>query len=136
MMRWALATLTLAVVLGTGASASAGDEHPGYPVYRQYCAVCHGLEADGDGPVAPVLKQAPADLRMLGQRYGLPLPEQKLIDFIDGREMPVAHGTREMPVWGKRLLGGVPPSAGSESLKRGMIYAIVGYLDSIQLPAE
>ena len=126
----------VAAVLGAGNTSSAESEHPGYTAYRQYCAVCHGLDADGEGPVAPVLKETPSDLRMLSQRYGSPLPVQKLIELIDGRERPIAHGTRDMPVWGKRLLEAMPPSAGSESFKRGMIYSIVGYLESIQVPAE
>jgi copper transport protein len=34
----------------------------GAVVYRQNCVVCHGLDARGDGPMAPTLNPRPADL--------------------------------------------------------------------------
>lgn len=123
-------------------AATAGDEpdralnedHPGYHDYRQYCAACHGVFADGKGPVAPVLKTPPADLTRLGQRYGMPLPRNKLLPFIDGRDALRAHGTRDMPVWGKVLERDLTGNRGREMAVRGTILNILDYLESIQRP--
>ena len=66
--------------------------------YRTYCAPCHGMTGIGDGPVASELNNAPADLTKLTGGNQLSFDEVKMI--VDGRDMPRAHGTSEMPVWG------------------------------------
>lgn len=127
-----------AVCLALGAPAAAQSVSEklnvgarGYAQYQQYCASCHGMLADGRGLVAPVLTVAPTNLRTLGQRYGMPLPKQELMGFIDGRRPVVAHGSREMPIWGVRLYEDVP-SLTPEARKRGAILVILDYLESIQ----
>ena len=106
-------------------------KQPGYAEYQQYCAVCHGVFADGQGLVVPILKKAPTNLRQLGARYGTPLPRQKLIPLIDGSEPILSHGSREMPIWGTRLYEGMPNPM-PEFRQRGSILTILDYLDSIQ----
>ena len=130
--------LVLAASLATGAEPSRppaseklNTSHPGYAAYQQYCAVCHGVFADGKGLVVPVLKQTPANLRQLGQRYGTPLPTQKLIRTIDGTDPILAHGTREMPIWGTRLYE-QSPNPMPDSRQRGALLSILDYLESIQ----
>jgi mono/diheme cytochrome c family protein len=66
--------------------------------FRQYCASCHGMDAKGDGPVAPALKKKPADLTMLAKKNGGVFPTQEVHDFIDGSKTAAGHGTREMPL--------------------------------------
>jgi len=127
--------LTLLLVTA-GAHATSphrvNEDHPGYRDYRQYCASCHGVFADGNGPVAPVLKTPPADLTRLGARYGMPLPRAKLIPFIDGRDGKRAHGTREMPVWGKVLIEDQRGSTEREMMMRGSLLVILDYLETLQ----
>ena len=120
----------------TVASAARAADHAGKAVFDQYCASCHGLAADGRGPVAEEMKIIPPDLRKLGQKYGTPLPKQKLRDIVDGREMVRAHGTSDMPVWGEQLVHNVPPTANAEFFKRGTIIVIVDYLDTLQVKAS
>jgi len=105
--------------------------HPGYAQYQQYCAVCHGVFADGNGLVVPILTQKPSNLRRLTTRYGAPLPKQKLVRTIDGSEPILAHGSREMPIWGTRLYEQVPNPM-PDSRQRGAILTILDYLESIQ----
>ena len=57
----------------------------------------------GDGPVAKSLSRPPANLRMLGDKYGMPLPAHRIAELIDGRDSARAHGSHEMPVWGEKL---------------------------------
>ena len=113
------------------ASEKLNASHPGYAAYQQYCAVCHGVFADGRGVAAPVLKVSPPNLRELGKRYGTPLPRQKLIPFIDGSQPILSHGTREMPIWGTRLYEQTPNPM-PDARQRGSILTILDYLDSVQ----
>jgi len=70
-------------------------------LYRMYCAVCHGVDAKGGGPMAKSLKSQPSDLTRIAARNGGTFPLSKLRRVIAGEEVIAAgHGTREMPVWG------------------------------------
>lgn len=112
-------------------------DHPGFEAFRFYCAVCHGLEGNGLGPSAPALVTPPSDLTKLGAKYGTPLPRKRLAAFIDGRNIPLAHGTREMPIWGKQLYEEAPPETpGLEEARLDTILLILDYLESIQRPAS
>jgi len=129
-----LAWLGLPLAAAAETPRSVDEEAPGYHEYRQYCASCHGVFADGKGPVGPVLKTPPADLTLLGARYGMPLPRNKLLPFIDGRDERRAHGTREMPVWGKVLYEDMSGGRQREMAVRGTILLILDYLEGVQQP--
>jgi mono/diheme cytochrome c family protein len=72
----------------------------GPDLYRAYCASCHGVDAKGNGPVAPALKASLPDLTTIAQRNGGIFPAGRVRRIIAGDEILIAHGTREMPVWG------------------------------------
>ena len=82
------------------AEAVAVEDPPGKLPYRVHCASCHGLEADGKGPVAEHLRDKPPDLTALASNAGGTFPRQNVYRAIDGRDEFPTHGTREMPVWG------------------------------------
>lgn len=128
------AAVAAAGIVAGGAGVAAAEIDPGRAAFLQYCASCHGPRAAGDGPMAAELRERPADLRKLGAKYGMPLPRPKLVEIVDGREMVRAHGSREMPVWGRTLLENVPPGSGTEAWKRGTILSILNWLDSVQQP--
>ena len=116
-------------------SEKLNPKQPGYSEYQQYCAVCHGVFADGNGLVVPVLTTKPTDLRHLGARYGTPLSTQKLVRTIDGSDPILAHGSREMPIWGDRYQAQVGLKYGpygSETVVRARILELVYYLQSVQ----
>ena len=94
------ATLALVAAAVAEQKRSIDEDHRGYLSYRKYCASCHGVFADGKGPVAGLLTPRPADLSRMNAKYGTPLPKEKLAAFIDGRTEVGSHGPREMPVWG------------------------------------
>jgi len=39
-------------------------------MYATYCAPCHGMTGEGNGPAAPAFKQAPTNLTLLGKTHG------------------------------------------------------------------
>lgn len=126
--------MALAAALGLAAAPAAhAADHPGKGPYEQYCASCHGVAADGKGPVAEEMKIVPSDLRKLHERYGDPLAKPRLREVVDGRDMPRSHGLPDMPVWGDKLLASVPPGVdGNEFFKRGTILVIIDYLQTLQ----
>jgi len=113
---------------------------PGGPAFwfRLYCASCHGVDGTGDGSVAPILKTKPADLTVLSKNNGGVFPEQAVHDFIDGTKTVIAHGSREMPVWGYPTMlnpgtqrGIFKPELTQEQIDR-RISLLVDYVKSIQ----
>jgi mono/diheme cytochrome c family protein len=114
--------------------AMAGQNTPyvarGLKLFNQYCAACHGLTGKGDGPAATALKVSPADLTVI-QKPGEKFPFSQVQTKIDGEKASTAHGTSKMPVWGmifRRTQG--------ELQKQGDIYALVKYIESIQVAAK
>ena len=127
-----LVGLLLAAASSAGASDLTQATHvaQGRAIYQQYCASCHGVKGEGNGPMARVLNSPPTNLRLLSERYGNPLPAKAIAQYIDGRVDVKAHGPRDMPVWGKRFY---PVARGSESEIKAMIFDLVAYLQSIQI---
>jgi len=72
----------------------------GRALYVRYCASCHGMGGRGDGPASKALRQRPADLTRVRERYKGQYPVRELMAAIDGRSPVRAHGDSAMPVWG------------------------------------
>lgn len=101
----------------------------GKDLYREFCAVCHGTAAKGDGPAAAALKTSPADLTQISNKNGGKFPELKVQHLINGEvEQPVAHGSKDMPVWGNvfRHMGANPDLASVR------VFNLVKYIEQIQ----
>jgi mono/diheme cytochrome c family protein len=130
----------LACVLAASAAAqSVTPAELGKREFESSCASCHGMDAQGDGPMRPFLVRPPTDLTTLARRNGGVYPKSVVADLIDGRGVtgPGPHGTRDMPVWGRiyreqseyQTRGTpIPP----EWSVRGRIYALVEYLGTVQ----
>jgi mono/diheme cytochrome c family protein len=99
----------------------------GRALFVQYCVSCHGSAAKGDGPAATALKLRPSDLTNMAQEYN-GFPSDKVANYIDGEKATSAHGSREMPVWGKRFRD----AQRGEAAALGEVYALTKYLQSIQ----
>lgn len=72
----------------------------GSAMYQAYCAACHGVRGEGNGPAAAALKTPPTNLRLMAQKNKGTFPTaqvQAVLKF--GTSYP-AHGSSEMPVWG------------------------------------
>ena len=104
--------------------------------FRSFCASCHGVDARGNGPVAEHLSVPPADLTRIAARRGGSFDAAEIAAFIDGGERVRAHGSPEMPVWGRALDDRREGGFRDETLlSPGSIYLIVAYLESIQTPS-
>jgi len=137
MRRLVLASLLVATAGAASAQELRRGPAAGQHLFMTYCAACHGVLADGNGPVAEQLVKRPPDLTTLSDRYGVPLPVERIAAFIDGRDDVLAHGPREMPVWGQRFFDDDPAlSPNAEGARRRTIRVIVEYLESIQSRVE
>jgi mono/diheme cytochrome c family protein len=77
------------------------DSIQGPALYKAYCAVCHGTELKGDGPMANFVRTRVPDLTQIETRNGGTFPLLRVRRIISGEEiLPTGHGTRDMPVWG------------------------------------
>jgi len=119
--------LGLAAVLSSAPVLA--DEPRGKGEYVRYCSACHGEEADGKGPVANVLTPRPPALTRLNPKYGRPPLGTTLVAYIMGGTMPRAHGSSDMPVWGRNL---DESDAVDDTKAVRTIWLIVDYLQSIQ----
>ena len=128
------ALLAIAVALSIPQVARSDTEAAGKAQFRANCAVCHGLEARGDGPMAEVLNRKPPNLTLLSRANGGFFPYGVVFDTIDGRDDVLAHGSREMPVWGEVFLpGGGTHGMDVVLLVYGRILALTRYLESLQV---
>lgn len=69
--------------------------------FEARCASCHGTNGKGYGPLTEWLRKSPPDLTLLARANGGVLPMERLYDSITGDKLVAAHGTRDMPVWGR-----------------------------------
>ncbi len=86
------------------APVAAQDIEEGAEAYGEHCATCHGVEARGDGPMAPLLRLVPPDLTALAMRNGGMFPMARVIERVDGTMDVMAHGG-PMPLFGLLLQG-------------------------------
>jgi mono/diheme cytochrome c family protein len=135
-----LAAALWASVAGAEPPAEAPPRHLhadlGAELFARHCASCHGATGVGDGPAARALTRPPADLTHIAARRGGEFPDAEIAHWIDGRFDVPAHGSREMPVWGRKLADPIAEDASGEEVARGRIDLLVEYLKTIQAPAE
>jgi mono/diheme cytochrome c family protein len=112
----------------SAAPAAEFSDYSGEELYQRFCASCHGVAAEGDGPVAASLSVEVPDLTGLYRRHGNKFPAQKVREIVDGRSVVVAHGTRYMPVWGYELWVEAGADSEAEMQTRGMLERLVDYL--------
>lgn len=105
--------------------------------YEQSCATCHGMDGKGKGSIAQTFQLTVPDITTLAKRNGGVFPVSRVYDVIDGREEVKAHGSREMPIWGKYYSLTAAPryddyAYNPEAAVRGRILALTDYLHRLQ----
>lgn len=87
--------------------------------YLVFCANCHGVDADGKGPLAALLKVVPADLTALEKTSAGESLSERVLKAVDGRHEVLGDGQRKMPLF-------------SENLEIRTVIEITEYLKSVQ----
>jgi mono/diheme cytochrome c family protein len=124
-----VAVAGLAVLVSGAAHAQETDEtvETGQDAYLRHCAVCHGLEGFGNGPLADAMKIAPSDLTRIADKHGGAFPSAKVSDVIRNGGGVLGHGSPTMPAWGSYFAEKRKPE-----VARARIKALVDYIASIQ----
>jgi len=128
-----------AMLIGLSATALAADKLDiGKTQYDSACAVCHGSQGKGDGPLKSQLVSRMPDLTVLARNNNGVFPFDRVYQIIDGRQEIKAHGPREMPVWGRGFsmqssifFENYPPYD-TESNARSRMLALTEYLYRLQ----
>ncbi|WP_372885743.1 cytochrome c [Shimia sp.] len=112
----------------------AQDGETGRALYLEHCAACHGLDLDGQGPMAGVMIIKPANLTALSASNDGVFPLERVIKRIDGRDPLVAHGS-PMPVYGHFFEGGaaaMKTASGQPIMTSRAIADLVAYVQEAQ----
>ena len=137
-----IAGIGLSIAAASGLAGPIGqdpkpaDEHSqvtpyvGSDLFRNYCAVCHGTSARGDGPLADKLKKRPADLTQFSLQHGGTFPAAMVTSIIVGRRPVPGHGGPDMPVWGDAFKAS--QTGGTEDAAKARIDELVRYLETLQ----
>ena len=133
-MKFSLGVLTVAfaLIFSTSSFGGEGATSLGKRLFIGYCASCHGSDAKGDGVVAAVLAIPVPDLTTLSLGNGGVFPAEWVYETIDGRAEVIAHGARDMPVWGLEFWWEEGEGEMAERNVRRRIEALVDYIESIQ----
>ncbi|MFK7867621.1 MAG: cytochrome c [Roseobacter sp.] len=125
----------LAVLVVSASAAMAQDVDVGAGLYDQHCAVCHGADAMGNGPLAPALQLQPSNLVELTARHDGAFPLLRVINRIDGTDPLVSHGS-PMPIYGPFFEGvqgvALKADSGQPVMVSQPVADLVEYLRSIQ----
>ena len=100
--------------------------------FQEYCAVCHGKDAKGDGPAAPAMKVPVPDLTLIAKRHDGKFNPVEIDSIITGTGKSMttpAHGVETMPIWGEvfRENGSADPAVTKLRVRN-----LVAYLRGIQ----
>lgn len=111
-----------------------GDPVAGEGVFRSFCAACHGLDAQGDGPMSGLLNVEPPDLTGIAASNGGVFPVFDVVRQIDGRDPMMAHGG-EMPLFGALFDfpdGSIRSETGQPIITAQPIADVAAWLESVQ----
>jgi len=104
----------------------------GKEMYAEYCASCHGKLGKGDGPAASTFKTPPTDLTMLAKNNSGKYPSDHVAAILRFGTATPAHGSSEMPVWG-RVLGTSPIHGTDDAKVQQRIVGLNEFLETLQV---
>jgi mono/diheme cytochrome c family protein len=102
----------------------------GKEMFANYCAVCHGIDAKGNGPAASAMKTTPSDLTAISKQNGGKYPAAHVAAVLRGQATTPSHGSQDMPVWGP-LFSSI--DQGHQAQVQQRITNLVSYIETLQL---
>lgn len=106
----------------------------GRALFMENCAICHGADARGNGPMSSALTPPPLDLTLIAASNGGTFPRAKVLSAIDGYTKSDLSGPN-MPEFGDLLRGDLVPydsGDGVLSPTPRKLVALVEYLEAVQ----
>lgn len=137
-MRPSLFSLATGVLAVGVIAACTPEEMPqasdGRALFMENCAICHGADAKGNGPMARAMASAPPDLTLIAARNGGNFPRVEVLSTIDGYTKAEISGP-DMPEFGALLVGDLVPLDTGDGVMTPTprkLVALLEYLESIQ----
>ncbi len=115
--------------------AKAGSQS-GRAIYADKCAVCHGRDGRGDGPLADSLGTPPADLTRIAARRDGVWPMLEVMSIVDGYSQRYMPGG-DMPIYDDFVEGQLVAFDTGNGIKAdtpASLLAIGHYLETLQEP--
>lgn len=106
------------------------DPTNGKLMFTSYCAPCHGADGRGNGPAASALTTRPTDLTGLAKSHDGKYPENHVLSVLRFGTEVGAHGSDQMPVWGK-IFGNISRVNSQEKELRTV--NLTRYLETLQV---
>ena len=106
----------------------------GRALFIENCAVCHGEDGKGEGPMARAMADAPANLTLIAVANGDAFPRARVLSLIDGYARSDLDGPG-MPEFGELLKGDLVPLDTGDGILTPTprkLVALLEYLESIQ----
>lgn len=128
----------IALLMGGAVLAGCAPEpapSAGEQAYQDYCAICHGSRALGDGSLAPELEVPPPDLTLIAARNGGVFPLRAVADTVYG--FAGKHEADLMPEFSPLMDGPeitVTDAAGAAQVMPQRLAEMVLYLQTLQRP--
>ncbi|GAA4222814.1 cytochrome c [Sagittula sp. NFXS13] len=129
----ALGAVALSGCMEDGAGEMPGPQD-GQALFMENCAVCHGEDAKGNGPLARRLEKAPKDLTLIELRHKDTFPRAKIMSIVDGYARSDMTGPG-MPEFGALLEGDLVPFDSGDGIQTPTprkLVALVEYLETVQ----
>ena len=107
----------------------------GGELFVELCGASHGADGKGNGPASPALAAPAPDVTQLALHNGGQFPEAAVKKAIRGEAKVAAHGSLEMPIWGRALYDARPDLKPGRryGLAQLRIQALTAYIESIQV---
>ncbi|WP_439523433.1 c-type cytochrome [Marivita sp.] len=126
-------------MLGVGLIAACTPEEmpqvsDGRALFMENCAICHGADAKGNGPMARAMRNPPLDLTLIAARNDGSFPRVQVLSKIDGYTKADLQGP-DMPEFGALLEGDLVPLDTGDGVMTPTprkLVALLEYIESIQ----
>ena len=117
----------LICVLSVATASLGWAQSSGQQEFERHCALCHGLDGKGQGPLADAMKLVPTDLTRLAARSNGEFPDSRVSDVIRNGGGVLGHGSSAMLPWGNYF-----GEKGKPEVAKKRIADLVAYIKSLQ----
>jgi mono/diheme cytochrome c family protein len=107
--------------------AKAAEGVSGADEFQRYCALCHGRDGRGLGPVSDAMTRPAADLSLIAKRNDGVFPFDKVAETIRHGGGIAEHTRSRMPAWGKIFSVGSDPARADS-----IVLEVTKYIQSLQ----
>jgi mono/diheme cytochrome c family protein len=113
---------------GQSISTKAAEEDvSGADEFQRYCALCHGRDGRGLGPVSDAMTRPATDLTQIAKRNDGAFPFDKVAETIRHGGGIAEHTRSRMPAWGKIFSAGSDPARADS-----IVLEVTKYIQSLQ----